>query len=555
MKGARPGPLPAEEARLARMLERPFAPPDPVTRVDLTIALGLFAAALFFRCLAIGWPSLWVDEGASLAFIRAGWVELWTTIPLVETNPPGYYALLKAWTALAGSADAVLRLPGAIAGALAVLCLYLVALRAYGRGAAIVAATMLALSAPQVAYAQEARAFAFVSLLVVLGIGLINRLARLLSAGQRSWPEVIGVALVTAALPYLHYSGYFVAIVLLVYALALLAMRGLLRRATPRLILALLLAGLFALPPLSWTLYHLGSGENPAGWLGPPSLAEAKWVFHQTFGHAYLPFGRPGWLPETVPDHKLVNLLATRRLAELSLFLVCAWGLWASLRQKDRTVPALAIALLALVVLFVGVSQVKPVLLERTVIFGIPLLALLAGYAVMSLRFSYLVVPAAVLVMGFQAANLTAYYPNAEKEPWRHLIADLRDGHRPGDAVVLVSGPYLPASITLAPLLAHYWREAPKGMVFALPSTATKRIFETGLGLMPELVPLESAEICTRLAGVERLVLLYRDRAHLDAVNPDFETLGSTATGEVRRGLLGFQYRSGVTCPAATGAD
>lgn len=528
------------------MRERPFTPPDPLTRGDLLIGLLLFAAALGLRMLHLGRPSLWVDEGASLTFTRASWSDLFAELPLVETNPPAYYAMLKGWTAVAGEADAMLRLPGALAGALAVLVLFLFAQRTYGRGMAVAAAALLALSAPQVAHAQEARVFAILTLVFVIGLALVSRVAEALEARARVWPWLAALAVATAALPHLHYSGFFVAVVLLIYALALFAGKRVLGRAAPRLIPAAVLAAILAAPPIWWTVHHVTGAENPAGWLMPPTLQDAKWVFHQTFGLGYLPFGRPDWLPAEAPDHKLLNLLATRRLGEAALVAICAVGLIAALRKGERGVPALALALLGLAMLFFAVSQIKPILIQRTVIFGLPIMALIAGYGVMALRWAWLVFPAALAVLGAQAANLSAYYPQAEKEPWRAVIARMSRDVPENAALVLVSGPHLPASLTTAALVHHYWPDHPPA--FATPSAQTDRIYRAALSLSPWLGDLGQGGLCDRLSAFDAVLLLYRDPAHLAPVAPLLDALGSAVTGTVSEGLLGFETRTGLSC-------
>ena len=521
MKGAPRPPLPPEQAALKRMYERPFAPPDPLRPADLVLAALLALAALGLRWLHLGAPSLWADEGATLLFAQADWPFLWTRLPAVETNPPGYYALVKIWTGLAGISEQALRMPGALAGAAAVAAIYLAGQRVFGRGAAIVAATVLALSAVQVAHAQEARAYAFLSLGTALGLWL-GHLALVPAAPEvaareggapgrvrppwPAWPIWAGLAITAGALPHLHYSGFFVALVLLVYLLALGGLRGAWGgagngggaggRARRRgLGLAVLGAALIALPPVWWTLGHIGAGpgDDPAGWMHPPSLAEAKWVIHETFGHPYLSFAAPGWAAETLPDARLGKLFAPRRLAEAVLAALAIFGMWHALRARQKAVPALALALGLIVVLFWLISQAKPIMLQRTLLFGLPYLALLMGYAVMALRHAYLVFPAALALFGFQAANLAAYYPKAQKEDWRGTIRALQRAHGPDAAIVLASGPYLPASVSSAPLLRFYWTGPDPAPVFVLPAARAQALDAAGRALQPDLRPLAPA--------------------------------------------------------------
>lgn len=549
MKGTRPGPLPDAEIQLKRLLERPHAPADPMTRIDVVIAVGLTLAAFLLRGIGLGQHSLWVDEGASLLFSQADWSYLWATLPRVETNPPGYYILLKLWTQVAGTSEAALRMPGVLASSLAVTAVYLAGHRAFGRGAAVVAATIMALSAVQVVYAQEARVYALLSLFFALGLWLINLLADRLAMDRPLWGSLLGLIVVTAALPNLHFSGFFVAMVLLVYALAYFALRGILRgRAVTALVIAVVGVAVLSVPPVLWAVQHIGSPDNPAGWMHSPSVWDAKWVFHQTFGHRFLSFDRPLWLPEQVPDGAAGKLFAPRRLAEGALLLVCLFGLWKSVRQKFWSVPALGIALATLCLLFFGVSQAKPVLIERTILFSVPIIALIAGYSVMALRFSYLVLPAAAAVFAGQAVNLVGYYPEAQKENWRQSIRAMQADAAPGTAIVLASGPYLPVSVSSGVLLDYYWTASANPPVFALPSAEAGRLYQAGLDLAPDLQPLTVETLCPELQGFDRIVILYRFPAQAERLDAALSALGSNQTGGAQRELLGHQVRTGVTC-------
>ncbi|MFZ2358584.1 MAG: hypothetical protein WA040_04505, partial [Anaerolineae bacterium] len=80
--------------------------------------LGLLTlAALALRLWGLGSRALLPDEGSSLYYSQLPLATLlWS---LCDPHPPGYYLLLRAVAAL-GQGEAWLRLPSALAGALAV---------------------------------------------------------------------------------------------------------------------------------------------------------------------------------------------------------------------------------------------------------------------------------------------------------------------------------------------------------------------------------------------------------------------------------------------------
>lgn len=133
---------------------------------------SIFFAAAVVR-LSLAHHSLWFDEQASVFFSDQPYHRLWSDWILRETNPPLYYSMLKAWRVL-GSSDFILRALSVLGSVMAMLALALVARRLYGASAAIIAATFAAISGQHLYFAEQARAYIFVYLCVVIAIGAIT---------------------------------------------------------------------------------------------------------------------------------------------------------------------------------------------------------------------------------------------------------------------------------------------------------------------------------------------------------------------------------------------
>lgn len=86
----------------------------------------------------LGAQSFWIDELASVALSKEGVFQILRNH--LETNPPAYYAILHVVQEYLGSSEWVLRLPSAIAGVLAVPCIYLLGKRLYSDQEALLAA-------------------------------------------------------------------------------------------------------------------------------------------------------------------------------------------------------------------------------------------------------------------------------------------------------------------------------------------------------------------------------------------------------------------------------
>ncbi|MBK9713691.1 MAG: DUF2723 domain-containing protein [Kouleothrix sp.] len=98
----------------------------------LVAGAAVVALGLALRLYRLGAQSLWLDEGGTWAEVTGrtgkGWLALLGELFSPDAAYPLYHVLLKAWLALAGDAEWALRFPSALAGAAAVLVIYIVAL-------------------------------------------------------------------------------------------------------------------------------------------------------------------------------------------------------------------------------------------------------------------------------------------------------------------------------------------------------------------------------------------------------------------------------------------
>lgn len=199
-------------------MNEPQPQPSPVARWTgqrLLCRLGdahLLGVAVFLLCLLaiglrlwkIGAENLWGDE----------WFSRWRAYaPLLDslrgeglkTTPPLYYMLLKPWVLLFGDSEPALRIPSALAGALAIPLVARIGTRLFDRATGAAVALFLAVSAYHVSYSQEARMY---SLVVVLGLLSTDFY---LACGDRAtgWNRA-GYIVSSTAILYTHYFGGFV---------------------------------------------------------------------------------------------------------------------------------------------------------------------------------------------------------------------------------------------------------------------------------------------------------------------------------------------------------
>jgi uncharacterized membrane protein len=117
---------------------------------------------LILRVYGINAKNLWFDEAWSWYESQRPFAEM-IAENRTEFHPPLYHVLLKAWTMLFGQSLPGLRSLSLLASVGIVVLTYLLARRIMSDRAALIAAALLAVSAHQLYYAQEARMYALVA--------------------------------------------------------------------------------------------------------------------------------------------------------------------------------------------------------------------------------------------------------------------------------------------------------------------------------------------------------------------------------------------------------
>jgi mannosyltransferase len=392
------------------------------------LVVGLPAlAALVVGGYRLGGPSLWRDEAYTLEVARRSFGQIFSLLLHVDAVHGPYYLGMHVVVGVLGTSGAALRLPSLIATSLAAGVLAALGSRLAQASELPVPsvigllAGLLYVGAPQTTYyAQDARPYGLVSLFAVVATYLLLVAMR---RGSARWWAAYTVAIVLTGMTSL-------------FALLILAAHGVtLLRAQDRARLLPWLASAAAAVVLLGPLIVLGYGQDRAlSWVVRPGAGTVAVLVTSLAGSSAL-----------IP---LVAVLAACGIAS---------GLGAPLRRLDVTVVTVALPWLALPpLILLAASLVKPVYVERYVVFCQPALALLcaAGLAWLARLIAaspvgrstpalawgasgMILVALAVLAVGPQrAARLTSARP----DNLRGVSAVVAANERPGDVVF-----YLPS--------------------------------------------------------------------------------------------------------------
>src|SRR5215212_6198832 len=229
------------------------------------VLVAIFVAGLALRLYDLGSESIWYDELWAVKIARMEPVEI-VRASLGDNNPPLYYLLLHYWMLFAGDTEFAIRLPSALASALAVPLIYGIGRLLFNRAAGMMAALIMSSSAYQVRYAQEARDYA---LLVFLGLASYYFLLKLLEDSTRSRLITAGYVVCTTLLRYTHVYGILLVAAQGIYLLAT-------RQAPRRWLLPAGLVAVLYVPGVAWLAVNVlapsGAWSSAMFWVPEPTL-------------------------------------------------------------------------------------------------------------------------------------------------------------------------------------------------------------------------------------------------------------------------------------------
>ena len=392
-------------------------------RLSLFVLVGAIVLGALLRLAYLGRLSLWLDEAFSVnTAALPGWSEFWQIVSVdVNFNMIAYYMLLRLWL-VAGDGDVWVRALSVVPAVATLVPLYVLGRRLLGARVALLAAALLAVNAFHIRYAQEARGYTLVVLMITLSSLAFVRLVE--DKSPRAWVLYI----LTSSLAV--YTQLFSILVLIAHWLSLALLP---RRNVPwRQMLwgALLLAFLFV-PIGVWLLRGI---EGSITWIERPSLYDLARFFYTASGGAAA-------IVEAGREHPLGRV--ARRLLLLAYLLPAAVGA-VRVALKHRWQPTRERWHFGFVVLWLvvpigvafAVSLEQPIFEPRYLLVTLPPLCLLAAAGLSLIRPRWLFAAAVVVVLGLGLYGTRTYYTFAVKDDWRGATGYILSKATPRDGII-----------------------------------------------------------------------------------------------------------------------
>jgi mannosyltransferase len=355
----------------------------------------IVSAGIVLRFIALGYKSFWIDEIASVAIARRASPAFWHFLWHDEGNMAAYYVLLRPWLNF-GYGEGTVRLLSLIPGVLSIPVMYLLGRRLFGQHTAILATLFLALNACAILVSQEARAYSFVVLAVLLSTYLFVRLIE-----EPGYGAACAYAVVAGLSCYFH---YFSVLIPAAHYVTVFGMRAE-RRAWKMLLLAAAIIAVVA-APVMWLIHAQDTGH--ISWVQPPTWLE---LYHLG---AYLAAG----------SGKAVGaVLLALNLVLIGFFVKRFREGWSDfdLRWRFLLVASLVATPIIITVL---ASLVRPAFYHRFLIICVPGWVLMTALGAMEIRARAWRSTAIIGVCGLSIASTVILYRRVT-EDWRGAVGYL----------------------------------------------------------------------------------------------------------------------------------
>lgn len=394
------------------------------------VAITVLAALL--RVLLLSENSFWHDEILSLQRAHMNDSEFGDLLRGFP-NMAFYYWLLHNWVAL-GDSEFVVRMLSVVTAVATVIAIYFLGARLFGPQVGLISAALLAINAFHIQYAQEARSYSLVVLLLTLSSLFLVR-----SIQRPYWGNWMLYAVFTILSVFTHYFG---ALVLVAHGVSLLFLP---RQVIPwkRVMVSTSVIAIALIMPLS-TFVPLAfadtGGASQVGWVPDVTADSVYRLALDMTGNggdcSRRECGSPISTFEFVNFFYYIPILAAAGIG------IRKWFVTRASFESWKFALLLAWSLLpALITLAVSFLLVNAFVNRYLIVSLVPLVILAAvGISelrgLLRLRVALISAVLLVLLEAISIRGVYSYYTNFAKEDWRGISSAIASQWQPGDGML-----------------------------------------------------------------------------------------------------------------------
>jgi hypothetical protein len=403
----------------------------------------LLAAAAVLRFARLDAQSLWIDEIRGIRLAAADSVPALLS-GVTDANPPFYFLLLRYWMTL-GTSDAVVRLPAVLFGIAGVGLSFVLFDRWLGRGVALIATLLLAVSPMHLWHSQDSRPYTLALLLSATSLWTFRRFVRTPTAGTAAaWVVPTVLAL------YTHYSCASIVVLENLHLAACVAGRARAARAAGqpwwtieaplvrRWVLAQISAAALVMP---WAVFQAAHGQVGLAYDRPLAAASLPYTFFVfSLGYSVGPSTTELHLRQDLGT--LLPYLPVIAGGAVVFGMLFISGVVAALKRGPDGWLLLGYLVVPLAFAVTLVLALRSLYNVRYAFVALPAYAALLALGWLELRQRMWQIATGVVAVTLTVVSLINYYgdPRFAKADARAAAAVMSTMVRPSDGVILMPG-------------------------------------------------------------------------------------------------------------------
>jgi mannosyltransferase len=376
--------------------------PPVVSLVVLTIL------AMILRSLFLSAKSLWLDEA---------WSSYRASVPLSvlfqqvigegNINMGLYHFFMHWWVDVFGTSEISLRAPSVIFASATVPLVYAIGRELFDSETGLLAALLMAVNVSCIQFAQQARAYALIGMMVTLATLLFLRTMK-----DPSGKRCAGYTILGGTCAWVHLFGF---LVFPAHFISLFVFPAD-RKTRIRLVTCLVIIGALSVVPIGLAITRQHGQVN---WIGPTNIMKVISLFAMFAG---LHWGAV---------HRAGLILFGAYLATIGIAVVGYWR-----RERAAIVLLLSLVLLP-VAIAIGVSFFKHLFVPRYLLICVPFFLLLAAAGLRQIRPRPLMASLAALMVVLCLLQDRNFYYGPSQEEWRGAVALVANESKPGDVLIV----------------------------------------------------------------------------------------------------------------------
>ena len=372
-----------------------------------SIVIGVLLSALILQTVAIGRPSLWLDEAASVEVAKTAWPSFLQAISK-DSNQVLYYLLLRVWIQLFGDSEAASRSLSVIFSVATIPSLYLFAKRLFDTRIAVLSILFFCANCLTVRYAQEARSYSLLTFFTVNSWLFFTKTIDL-----KSPTNVLGYIITTAIGPYVHLFAIFT-----IPAQLLSLMAGGKRDAHWRRIFLYMLLSTIACSPIVLLIIKNNIGQT--SWIQSLSFASLRQLVGDLCGLS--------------DQGHVAHVLTLAYLAAVFAGIATVLSDLCERNEAARGYFMVVAGALLPIIFTIAISIVEPMMVSRYLIETVPFLGILAAVGIVRAG-RYFSLPCAIVLL-FLLLFQSVKYDQNKRQDWDAATVYVVTHSQPGDGVI-----------------------------------------------------------------------------------------------------------------------